>query len=133
RANTQRPISPGKHNGIRFDVLDHAPAESDRAQLPLSRLAARHDRKSLSIRSLRIRFLQQKQTAPNAPHFPGLSVRGLLLDLQQPKIFLFLQNFERLRGKVRRDDYLAENFCDSLCARPIERLVYPNNSAKGRL
>ena len=52
--------------------------------------------------------------------------------LEQPQIFLLLQNRQRFRRKIRRDDDLAENFRDGLRARAVERrftAMMPPNGA----
>ena len=63
----------------------------------------------------------------------GCGCQRAFQDFQQPQIFFLLQNRQRLRRKIRRDDDFAENFRDGLRAAAVERPVHGDDAAERRL
>ena len=63
----------------------------------------------------------------------GRAARGLFSIFSSRRFFFFCSNVERVVAELRRDDHLAENLRDRLRAAAVQRLVYGDDAAKGRL
>ena len=133
RANAQRPSLARIDNRVRLHMLHHAPAEQHRLHLGLSRLSLRHHLHIDRGDEPRVPFLHEERLRADAPHLQRAGRHRILQHLEQPQVFLLLQQSRRVRRKIRGHDHFAENLRDSLGAGQIERPVHRNDAAERSL
>ena len=78
-------------------------------------------------------MLQQEGIAAHAAQIPSPAFPDGLYYFHQPQVFFLLQNLQRFRRKIRRNDDLAENLRDRLRTARIQCTIHGNDPAKRRL
>ena len=114
-------------------MLHDAPAEEHGLKFGIRGRALRHHFQVRGGRHFQIAVLHQEGIRAHAANVAELRLAQRLQHFQQPQVLLLLQNGQRVRREVRRDDHFAENFRDCLRARRVERAVHGDDAAEGRL
>ena len=113
-------------------MLDHPPTKEQGLPFLFRGRSFSHHLNLGGIDHLMVKGLSKVGSSPHGPYLPTLLNLGEF-GLDQPKVFLLLQDFKCLSTEGRCDDHLAEDTRNGLGTGPIQLAVAGDDASEGCL